>query len=356
MRTSWRKYIRRARRIVYWIALLAIVAIISSRIDLARLARTIQSVNPILVVAGLLCFPLVIVIAGLRWKYTLNVCLEAPPSGWHAIRGYWTALAVGFFAPGSAGVDLFRVLSIGRRCRKYVHAAAVILLEKLGALVVSMGMVIVLYPPAARLVVKGRETVDQVYLVAAGGLVIVMVTVLVERLLHRAGLSVPIQKWLLRQAAAMGARARRHSAEAGAPALNTEMIDGGGFFRSRRALFGVIGLSLAIQFLTAVANQLLFRAAGYSVPFIVNLFLVPLFSLAFVLPISVRGVGVREGLYVFGYGLFGVPAETALVVSFLNLLGILLNQAIGCGVAWTAHVQPVVSGAIAGHVAEDVSA
>ena len=49
----------------------------------------------------------------------------------------------------------------------------------------------------------------------------------------------------------------------------------------------------------------------------------------FLLPISFGSLGIREGAYVLFYGAFAVPMETALLVSFFNLLGMLLNNLVG---------------------------
>jgi uncharacterized membrane protein YbhN (UPF0104 family) len=43
------------------------------------------------------------------------------------------------------------------------------------------------------------------------------------------------------------------------------------------------------------------------------------------LPISIGGWGVRESLLIFGFGFFGVPAETALTISILWGLALLVS-------------------------------
>jgi uncharacterized membrane protein YbhN (UPF0104 family) len=94
-------------------------------------------------------------------------------------------------------------------------------------------------------------------------------------------------------------------------------------------LLTVVGLSFGIQFVAAVGSQIFFLAAGYEIPFIVNLFVTPILSFIFLLPISFGSLGIREAAFIIIYGLFGVPAETALLVSFFALSGLLLNNVIG---------------------------
>jgi hypothetical protein len=87
--------------------------------------------------------------------------------------------------------------------------------------------------------------------------------------------------------------------------------------------------SFLIQLTSAVGNQIFFIAANYDLPFLVNLFATPVLYFVFLLPISYGSLGIREGAYILLYGAFGVPMETALLVSFFNLFGILLNNLVG---------------------------
>ncbi|MFH0766419.1 MAG: lysylphosphatidylglycerol synthase domain-containing protein, partial [Calditrichota bacterium] len=96
-----------------------------------------------------------------------------------------------------------------------------------------------------------------------------------------------------------------------------------------RVIGGLLAYTYLIQILSAAGNWLFFRAVGYELPFLVNLFVTPLLYFVYILPISFGNVGVREGAHIFFYGLFGVPPETALMVSFFGFAGALLNQAIG---------------------------
>ena len=62
-----------------------------------------------------------------------------------------------------------------------------------------------------------------------------------------------------------------------------------------------------------------FAAVGFELPFVVNLFVIPIINIIALLPISFGGVGVRETSFIFLYGLFGVSPEGALFISILDL-------------------------------------
>jgi hypothetical protein len=100
-------------------------------------------------------------------------------------------------------------------------------------------------------------------------------------------------------------------------------------FTHLKGLFFGFSLSIAIPALGAVSAHFFFLAAGYHLSIIINFFVTPLMMFIFLLPISFGSLGIREGSYILIYGLFGVPAEVALLVSFYTLFGILLNNALG---------------------------
>ena len=59
----------------------------------------------------------------------------------------------------------------------------------------------------------------------------------------------------------------------------------------------------------------------------------PVVVLLLVLPISIAGWGLREGLFVIGFGLFNVPEDTALAASIVFGLITLAEGLIG-GIFW----------------------
>jgi len=106
----------------------------------------------------------------------------------------------------------------------------------------------------------------------------------------------------------------------------------------RPAVFAkVLAVSMGIQVVAAVGNQIFFRAVGYEIPVLVNLLVLPVFFFLFLLAISFGSLGIREEPYILIYGMFGVPAEVALVMSFLNVGGLVLNYAIGAILIYTVR-------------------
>jgi uncharacterized membrane protein YbhN (UPF0104 family) len=68
------------------------------------------------------------------------------------------------------------------------------------------------------------------------------------------------------------------------------------------------------------------------VPFAFYLFVIPLVYLATVLPISLGGIGVREGVLVWFLGIAGISASEGVLLAFLVYMNRVLVGAIGGGV------------------------
>lgn len=98
---------------------------------------------------------------------------------------------------------------------------------------------------------------------------------------------------------------------------------------NRRVLICAIGLSFSIQFLAVAINFLVAQALGFSIPFAVLLFSIPLINLVALLPISIGGFGVREGAYYYMLGFFGVSAGDAVLLSLAVYIILLLVSAVG---------------------------
>ncbi|MEH7107343.1 lysylphosphatidylglycerol synthase transmembrane domain-containing protein [Bacillus sp. JJ1764] len=95
----------------------------------------------------------------------------------------------------------------------------------------------------------------------------------------------------------------------------------------------IIMLSLAFQAGLAWINQLLFLSLNIHLPWMHLLMAITLISVITMLPVSVNGIGVREGCYVFFFTGLGVPDEIAVSVSLLFLFLVTLTSVIG-GVFW----------------------
>jgi uncharacterized membrane protein YbhN (UPF0104 family) len=112
-----------------------------------------------------------------------------------------------------------------------------------------------------------------------------------------------------------------------------------GYMRSSRTLLGVLLLGTVYQGIGVLIMAILARGVGIELPFSDWCWIFGLISLAVFIPITVGGIGLREGGLIFLLGNLGLPNEKALALAlsllalqlFGALLGVLVDLSAGIG-------------------------
>lgn len=94
-------------------------------------------------------------------------------------------------------------------------------------------------------------------------------------------------------------------------------------------------LGACFQLLAVAINVLFARELGVVIGFADWCWLFGLISLVTMLPFTIGGIGLREGSFVGGLALFGVPAEQALAISFAIFSLLLSGSLLGAVFEWT---------------------
>ena len=92
--------------------------------------------------------------------------------------------------------------------------------------------------------------------------------------------------------------------------------------RDRRAIGKALLLSLMIQVLTILEVELISLGLGQHPSFTALFVFVPLIISVMAVPISISGLGLREGAFVVFFGLTGISAEASMAISFLWFLSV----------------------------------
>lgn len=93
-------------------------------------------------------------------------------------------------------------------------------------------------------------------------------------------------------------------------------------------------LALVMQLLNALMHVWICQSLGLGVPTGYVMGFVPVMVLIGSLPVSINGLGLREGTLVYFLGRVGVAPAEALAVGFLSLLMLLLAGAVGGCIYW----------------------
>ena len=289
---------------------LGLLAYLMYLIDWKRAIETVLHANPWFLIAAPVVSLLAIALTSQRWRLILADSQVKYPA-WQSFRGAWLGLFYGSFLPGVLGGDVLRV----GMCVQYTKclagiATAAILLDRISGVVAVFGMLFSFYlfaPGTAAILL----TVDDTLLIAGlafvgiGGLIAVLAT---RRLWAR---------WF--SSDAKGIWGFISSMGKSLSALKNQ------------TLVSVVSIALLAQFIETFSTFLIARAIGIDQPFTVFWAVVPLTFLIVFLPISLGGLGVREGAMVFLLARFGVPAQEAITLSFLIYLNRTLVGALGGG-------------------------
>ena len=252
------------------------------------------------------------------WRRERLLQVLDPRLGFYpALKAYWVGSLFGNVLPSTVGGDVVR-LALVRERAGLTNASASIAVERLTGLVMLLVAALIALTPPAAAAMLGQQRWWLLFslagVLAAGILLLVFAP---QRL-----------------AAGKASWARRRLAHL--PQIIKLLDTAGAFARAlltyrRRpdALVVTLALSGLFYAMLAVFQWALLRAVGADIGLLEVAIAVPLVVLVNLLPISINGLGVTEGVFVVLYSRLGVPPEIALSAAILRRLVIVAITAVG---------------------------
>ena len=277
-----------ARWLVRVLVSAAIIGYVLADVDLGDLACAMAHLRlaPVLVGLGLFLFSQAL--SAYKWSW-IGRALGFERSVVDYGRFYFIGMFFNLFGPSTLGGDLVRALYLGAGRRRRLAISSVVFDRASGlALLVALGALGFLLFPEYRF---PRSLILST--VAVGGLLVAgwWAAPRLVRLL-------PAGRWT---------RELRREVE----------VDLAPLWRDRRLLATAAIVSVVLH-LTQVAGQyVLARAAGARLPFSYCLIFYPVISVMTALPVSVNGVGVREGGYLYFLTRIDIDDSIAVTLSLL---------------------------------------
>lgn len=273
----------------------AILLFLATRIDMAESARALLRIDRRYLVAVLALVAVDRLVMIVRWVLLLRA-VGTKVSLRVAAHIFLVSSFVGSFLPAGVGGDAARAWSLARHTARGADALASVAVDRLLgvlALVVmaSVGLLVWVPPAGADWRLPAVALVVAVACAAAFW---------IDRLVR---LVVP--------AGPHGLFARRALALADAVSQYRD---------HRAALAQVMGWSMAVQLLRITQAYLLGRGLGLDVAFAYYLLVMPVGLLILLLPVSVSGFGVPQGIIVWLLQPVGVASEPAFALSTLIVL------------------------------------
>jgi uncharacterized protein (TIRG00374 family) len=291
-----------------WLALRVVVSMLLLGIVLAyagvdEIARAVRDGNWAWFAAAVAVIGIASVLGAVRWRMLLQHA-HIDVSELRAVRVFSAGLFLNNLLPSSFGGDAVRTWLVGRESGRLTRAAAATVVDKVTALVC-------LFVVAWAALAVDRASVPSSVIRVLGWVTLGLVAALAIAALAAAGAR-PIVRRLPERPAALIREAWR--------ALR-------GWAGSRALMAWLLVLGLVYQGLGVLAVVLVGKAVGVEVSFALAAAVTPTVLVAMLVPISIGGIGVREGGFVLLLGEAGIGAADATVLSLLSAASILLASA-----------------------------
>ena len=285
------------------------------RSDVGELWDTLRTANVGFLLGALGAIFTGLFVSAFRWKAYLDA-LEIELLYPTLFRLYFVGTFFNAFLPTGIGGDAYKAVRLGRGKESLAPAFASVFLDRFAGVV---GMAAIGLVSSAYILASGDNR-QRVPLIALGASVAIMgaATMLLlggerllggGRLIKHEGIGGRIRR-AIRQVHAAG----RHPEAAG-----------------RGYLFGVLFQGLVFTYHVMIAKALGIEG----VPIAAFASIVVISSLATMIPLSVNGLGFREGAYIWALGRYGVLHDTALAFALLVLAALLLSSIVG-GIIYVA--------------------
>ncbi len=303
--------------LIYWIL---------RKIEWSKVNEVAKEGSFIYFIAAFIAIQLTVVSSILKWKLlvdsSLNQEIKRDASLSKLGRFYYIGLFFNNFLPGSVGGDVVRVYYLGRITGVPIATASVAF-ER-----ITSGAALVVIAVFSSLFVEEARPFLLPILFVLGMLLLLfyLISIVVKRrkkckIDKKKMTDSDINRWVL--------KIKHTLVKTSQIALNYRKEDYKWWLK-------ITLLSILFQAGLAWINDLLFLSIGINLPWIQLLMIITLISVITMLPISVNGLGVREGCYVLFFKGLGVPAEIALTISLLFFIFVSISSLAG-GLFWIAE-------------------
>ncbi|HLH76088.1 MAG TPA: lysylphosphatidylglycerol synthase transmembrane domain-containing protein [Candidatus Binataceae bacterium] len=259
---------------------IAILSFVLSRLNRHLLWQLISREKPSYFLAAGLIYLLGQMVAAARWQLLASlVGILARYSD--CLLYFFIGAFTNLFIPGLVGGDATRAIYLGRRYHALGRAIASVLADRLIGLLALVWVATVAVATLGRGVLPTAVTTPVLIVGTAS-----VVSYLLLPAIHAITRYLP-------------ARVRATSA----------ILEP--YLRGRLAMVPAIALASVLHLLQVIAQYVLALGLGLTLPFRLFLLCVPLTNVLASMPITIGGLGVREGLYVVLFGILGAGKADA---------------------------------------------
>ena len=286
---------------------LGLITFLISQVDVKEIISFLKNIDITIIVYALILLIIQIFIATIRWKFILK-CQKIELDYKNTLQILWSGLFFNQAMPSGVGGDVIRGYYLKKQGMTLGRASLGVLMDRLFGMLGLVLLVLASLPLLFELVDDPIARIG-VILIALGISLALLFVFFTDKLPGNfSHLKVIRGFYSLSQSS-------RHCI--------TKRYNG----------LIILAMSILIHLMSVVAVMIMASGLELNVEWGGFLLMVPLAGLMMIVPISIAGWGVREGVMIVGFGYLGVAPEAALALSILYGLSILVVALPG-GVVW----------------------
>jgi hypothetical protein len=286
---------------------LLLLGVLFRKVNFAATLQHLRDIKPSTIVAGLFLLYAATALATARWRIVLR-SIGQSFTAWHLFRLNLIGMFFNQALPSAVGGDGMRVWLLYRQGCSFPVAFNSVLIDRAAGFFFIAVMSLYGLPTLTERMFGVPKFQTIAGIIVAGMIMLVLLYVL--------------------------ARGRARLARFRVGRFVAQIVADALFLAARPADAAKIAiLSIASQLFSFVLIWLILRDLGTDVSIVGVMIVTPVVVLLLVLPVSIAGWGLREGLFVIGFGLLNVPKDAALAASIVFGLVNLAAGLIG-GVFW----------------------
>ena len=269
---------------------LALLALLLKQVGWQQTLETLRGAKFPYLAAAFVLYLVGIVVRAYRWQVLLNALrMDIPLARLTAL--YFIGTFFSNFLPTGIGGDVVRVYELSKQSKRPIESVGTVLLDRATGLLVLFLIALVALLFSYQLIAP--DVAAAILLLCLGSW---------------AGLGLVLkQDWLERWGLLRIMDKIKQLREL------YESVTACGL----KAIGGALAISLVFNVFLIAVNYLIAVSLGVEIPLWYFLLFIPLISFLLVLPISLSGLGIREGGYVYLFAQAGVSAPLALAMSLL---------------------------------------
>jgi len=285
---------------------LGLLALLFTRIDITQAWEQVKNLSLPFVAFAIFYYTGLQWLSCLRWQVVLRSTNYSVPMS-ILLSSYFAGMFLNIFLPGAFGGDVYRVYRVTQTTKDSEAAVVSVFLERFTGLAALSALAVLGLPPAVKIV--GRWDIILLLFTCVGALVGAVLLIVSPRLLIWA--EPLLQKLRLSSLVARFAKIQLLLRQ---------------FAQHRQALFFSMTLSFLVQLGIVHYNYLVAQQLKIPISYLELLVFIPIMALVILLPISLGGIGVKEGIMAYLFARIGLSVEQAVIWSLsITVLGWLMS-------------------------------